>query len=96
MPTQLVAAMLKRLLLLPVALMCFIELSDSTQVFAQEHQVSQLDADIAKLNVLRSSGNMDALRAQIDLDSEKWRSSDRNAFLIYMYRACICIVHAAS
>ncbi len=71
-----------------VALTCCIGSSDSTQVFAQVQQDPQLDADIARLDDLRSSGNINALRAQIDRDSEKWRSSDRNAFLLYMYRAC--------
>jgi hypothetical protein len=74
--------------LLFVALTCCIGSTYSTHVFAQERQDSQLDADIAKLDVLRSSGNIDALRAQIDLDPKKWRSSDRDAFLLYMYRAC--------
>ncbi len=74
--------------LLFLALTCCTGSSYSTQVLAQEQQDPQLDADIAKLDVLRSLGNLDALRAQIDLDSTKWRSRDRNAFLQYMYRAC--------
>lgn len=74
--------------LLFVALTCCIGSSHSTQVFAQEQQDSQLDADTAKLDLLRSSNNLNEMRTQIDLDSAKWRSSDRNAFLVYMYRAC--------
>ena len=74
--------------LLFAGLTCCIGSTHSTHVFAQERQDSQLDADIAKLDVLRSSGNMDALRAQIDPEANKWRIHDHNAFLLYMYRAC--------
>lgn len=62
--------------------------SCNAQVLAQEQEDSQLDADIAKLDVLRSLGNLEALREQIDLNSTKWQSRDRNTFLRYMYRAC--------
>jgi hypothetical protein len=62
--------------------------SFSWAAVAQQQQKSQLDADIAKLDSLRSTGNLNAIRAQIDGDSAKWRSTDRNAFLVYMYRAC--------
>ena len=68
-------------------LTCCTGSSCNAQVLAQEQQDSQLDADIAKLDVLRSLGNS-ALRVQIDLDSTKWQSRDRNAFLRYMYQAC--------
>src|SRR5579864_2178164 len=78
--------LIKGLLLL--ALTCCTGSSCNAQVLAQEQQDSQLDADIAKLDVLRSLGNLDALRVQIDLDSTKWQSRDRNAFLRYMYQAC--------
>lgn len=74
--------------LLFIALACCIESFHNAQVFAQEQQESQLDDDIAKLDILRSSSNLDALRIQIDVDSAKWRWRDRNFFHIYMYRAC--------
>jgi hypothetical protein len=55
---------------------------------AQEEQDSQLQADIALLDALRSSNNLDALRRQIDLDSTAWRSRGPQAFIENMYRAC--------
>jgi len=71
-----------------IALMGCIQVFDSAQAVAQEEQGSELKADIAKLDALRSSNNLDAIRTQIDLDSATWHKRGRDAFILYMYRAC--------
>lgn len=71
-----------------IALICCIQMFPSIQAVAQKEQESQLEADITKLDILRSSNNLDAMRIQIDTDSEKWRNRDPGDFLFYMYRAC--------
>lgn len=55
---------------------------------SQEKQESQLETDIARLDALRSSNDLDAMRTRIDLDSATWQRRGRNAYILYMYRAC--------
>jgi len=74
--------------LLLIALMYGIQVFHSTQAVAQEEQGSQLEADIARLDALRSSNNLDAMRTQIDLGSATWRNRGPKPFILYMYRAC--------
>jgi hypothetical protein len=74
--------------LLVIALVCCVSVCPITRGVAQEEQDSQLQADIARLDALRSSNNLDSIRKQIDLDSAAWRSRSPNAFIQYMYRAC--------
>ena len=48
----------------------------------------QLQADMARLDALRSASSLETLRAQIDQDASKWRKTDRNAYVEYMRKAC--------
>ncbi|HEX2329035.1 MAG TPA: hypothetical protein VHN74_09935 [Candidatus Angelobacter sp.] len=74
--------------LLFIALTYSVQLFGIPQAVAQKEQESQLEADIARLDALRSSNDLDAMRTQIDLDSERWQKRGRSAFVLYMYGAC--------
>jgi len=47
-----------------------------------------LDADLAKLDALRESRDLDSLETAINRDSLKWKARDRQPFLAYMFEAC--------
>src|SRR5882672_5428181 len=70
------------------AVMCFIVCLYCARVFAQAEINPQLEGDMARLDALRSTSNLDSIRTQIDQDADKWRKLDRNAYVQYMLRAC--------
>jgi hypothetical protein len=57
--------------------------------FAQlQNSRDELDTDLAKLDALRESRDLDSLETVINRESPKWKARDRQSFLAYMFGAC--------
>lgn len=49
---------------------------------------AELDRDLAELDALRESRDLDSLEKAINHDSPKWKARDRQSFITYMFGAC--------